>query len=232
MADPALIGESERESRPLQGPEIAAARALFTPEGEVSNDIMKTIKACINDAKKCKTRRAIKTIAQLVAVSEYTKLRARYKNHGGCKRPNLNASIAIASRMGKGAYFARQIRHNALYLKRYQHLPPPKAYTFHGYRTLLDNESILHDVRAYLAAQSLGTVSPRALCLHVNNVILPALGIDGKIVESTAQRWLKFRLGYECKEAHKGMYVDGHERPDVIKERTEFIDKLMGTYER
>ncbi len=96
---------------------------------------------------------------------------------------------------------------------------------------LLNNESILHNVRAYLAAQSLGTVSPRTFCLHVNNVILPALRINGKIVESMAQCWLKFRLGYECKEAHKGMYVDGHERLDIIKERTEFIDKLLSIYE-
>jgi hypothetical protein len=87
-------------------------------------------------------------------------------------------------------------------------------------------------MRVYLAAQSLGTVSPRALCHHVNDIILPALGIDGKIVESTAQRWLKFRLGYECKEAKKGMYVDGHECPDVLKERSEFIDKLFNKYER
>ena len=87
VADPALIGESEQESLPLQGLEIVAARALFTPEGEESNNIMKTIKVCINDAKKCKMRHAIKMIAQLVAVSKYMKLRARYKNHGGCKRP-------------------------------------------------------------------------------------------------------------------------------------------------
>jgi hypothetical protein len=86
-------------------------------------------------------------------------------------------------------------------------------------------------VRAYLAAQSLGAVSPCALCHHVNNVILPALQIDGKIVESMAQRWLRFRLGYECKESKKGMYVDGHERLDVIKERTDFIDKLLNKYE-
>jgi hypothetical protein len=95
---------------------------------------------------------------------------------------------------------------------------------------LLNNKSILHNVRAYLIAQSLGTVSPHALCLHVNNIILPALGIDSKIIESMAQCWLKFRLGYECKEAHKGIYVDGHECPDIIKERTEFIDKLLSTY--
>ena len=134
--------------------------------------------------------------------------------------------------MGKGSYFARQIRHNTIYLMQHQHLPPPRIYARNGYLTLLDNESILHDVRAYLAVQSLGTVSPRTLCHHVNDIILPALGIDGKIVESMAQRWLKFRLGYECKEAKKGMYVDGHERPDVIKERSEFIEELLNKYEQ
>jgi hypothetical protein len=97
---------------------------------------------------------------------------------------------------------------------------------------LLNNEHILHNMHAYLAAQSLGTVSPHVLCHHVNDIILPALGINGKIIESTAQCWLKFRLEYECKEAKKGMYVDGHEHPDVLKERSEFIDKLFNKYER
>ena len=95
---------------------------------------------------------------------------------------------------------------------------------------LLDNESILHNVCIYLAAQSLGTVSPHALCHHVNDIILPALWIDGKIIESTAQCWLKFRLGYECKEAYKGMYIDGHEHLDVIKERDVFINEQLNRY--
>ena len=141
-------------------------------------------------------------------------------------------SIVIANLMGKGSYFAHQIQHNTLYLIQHQHLPPPSLYAQNGYRTLLNNESILHDVCAYLAAQSLGTVSPRALCHHVNDIILLALGIDGKIIESTAQCWLRFRLGYECKEAKKGMYVDGYEHLDVLKERNEFIDKLLNRYEQ
>ncbi len=97
---------------------------------------------------------------------------------------------------------------------------------------LLNNESILHDMCTYLTAQFLGTVSLRTLCLYVNDIILPALGIDGKIIESMAQHWLKFRLGYECKEAHKGIYVDGHECPDVIKERNTFINEQLNRYER
>jgi hypothetical protein len=134
--------------------------------------------------------------------------------------------------MGKGPYFARQIRHNELFLLRHQRLPPPKAFVRHGHHSLLDNEAILHDVRVYLAAQSLGGVNPRTLCQHVNNVILPTLGIKGTIAEATAHRWLRYKLGYECKEAKKGMYVDGHERPDVIEERNTFIEQIFNKFER
>ena len=128
--------------------------------------------------------------------------------------------------MGKGVYFARQIRHNELYLLKHRHLPPRKQYTHHGQYSLLDNKAVLHDVRVFLTAQSLGTVTPLILCHHVNDTLLPALGIQGTIAESTAQRWLKFRLGYECKEAKKGIYIDGHECPDMIKEREAFIGEI------
>jgi hypothetical protein len=57
------------------------------------------------------------------------------------------------------------------------------------------------------------------------------LGIDSMISESTAQWWLKFKLGYQSKEAKKGIYVDGHECPDVIKERQEFIHLIFDKYE-
>jgi hypothetical protein len=134
--------------------------------------------------------------------------------------------------MGKGPYFARQIRHNELFLLKNKRLPPPKAFARHGHHTLLDNEAILHDVRVYLSTQALGTVNPRTLCHHVNKVILPTLGIEGTIAESTARRWLRSKLGYECKESKKGMYVDGHERPDVIEERKVFIEQIFNKFER
>jgi len=72
----------------------------------------------------------------------------------------------------------------------------------------------------------LGSITPLTLCQHVNDVLLPALGIQGSIVESTARRWLKFKLGYQCKEARHGIYIDGHERPDVIEERKTFMSDL------
>ena len=62
----------------------------------------------------------------------------------------------------------------------------------------------------------------------MNQTLLPALGIQATISESAAERWLKFRLGYECKKTKKGMYIDGHEHPDVIKERETFISQIDG----
>jgi hypothetical protein len=88
--------------------------------------------------------------------------------------------------MGKGPYFARQIRHNEAYLLQHRRLPPCKSYTQHGHHTLLDNESVLHDVRTYLTSQNLGTVALRTFCHHVNTTILPTLDIKTTITELTA----------------------------------------------
>ena len=120
--------------------------------------------------------------------------------------------------MGKGFYFACQIRQNEAYLLRHHQLPPLKANLKHSQYTLLDNENFIHGVRNYLAAQQFGTITPFLLCRHVNEVILPTLALTGKISISkcTAIQWLK-RLGYTCKDVQKGMYHDGHKRPDVVE---------------
>ena len=60
---------------------------------------------------------------------------------------------------------------------------------------------------------------------QVNNVIIPSLGLDvgGQcIAEPTACRWLA-KLGYELKDIKKGIYVDGHEREDVVTYRKESL---------
>jgi hypothetical protein len=220
------------QSLPPQAPAVEAAQELFSPDEDEPEDVTQIVQSCLKDVKKHKTSRAIKMLSHLIAVSQYVRLRERYQKQNTCKQPCLSASMAIARRMGKGPYFARQIRHNELYLRRHRQLPPPKTFARHGHHSLLDNEAVLHSVRMYLATQALGTITPRTLCHHINDVILPALEISGKIVESTAQRWLRFKLGYQCKEAKKGMYVDGHERPDVIEERKVFLNDTLKRYEQ
>jgi hypothetical protein len=66
---------------------------------------------------------------------------------------------------------------------------------------------------------------PANLVHYVNQFLLPTLGIESEISESTAVRWLK-KLGFKLRRVQKGVYVHGHEREDVIKAREEMIDYL------
>ena len=44
---------------------------------------------------------------------------------------------------------------------------------------------------------------------------------------TTAESYLK-RLGFYCHQYKKGLYFDGHERDDVVKDRNEYLpDKVI-----
>ena len=183
---------------PLEAHAIEATQELFRPdEDDKPADINTIIHACLKDLRKHKSEHMIKSLSLLISVSKYIKLRARYKTSKACKQPCLKASIVVAHRMGKGPYFARQIHYTELYLLKNHHLPPQKVHSREGHHSLLDNESVLHDVCVYLASHDLGSITPWMLCQHVNDILLPVLEMQGSITEVTAQRWLKFRLGYQ-----------------------------------
>jgi len=218
----------------------ADVRQWFDDDDEASGspvDILDIIKLRLKEVKKFHTPRAFKAFTDLTAVMQYVKLRERYRRNVKCTRPSINASLAIARRCGKGdsngSYFARQIRKNENYLMKHGRLPPSKRDNPHGHLTLLDNENVVLGVRKYLAAQSLGSITTKAFCKEINQVIIPALGFTGKealISERTARNWLR-KLGYSCVEVRKGLYHDGHERPDVVEARKKFLDD-MAKYER
>ena len=177
------------------------------------------------------TPHCIKMTMHLTAVIQYVHLWEQYCHHGHCKVPSLKASLAIARWMGKQNRdnFAHQIQKNEAYLLHHKHLPPSKQGAKHGQYTLLDNEAILHKVCTYLAAQNLGVITPWELCQHVNWVILPALEFsekNGSISERMAINWLK-KQGYKCKEVSKGIYHDGHERPNVVEAWKKFLDDIL-----
>jgi hypothetical protein len=193
-------------------------------------DITEIIKSCLKGVKKIYTPRAFKAFIQLNAVLQFVKLRERYQKHNRCKEPGLNASLAIARQLGKNQYCARQIRENERYLVQHGRLPPSKRELLHGQFTLLDNPAIVQNIRTYLAAQTLGEITPLELCCHVNSTICPALGLSGtnaSISERTARNWLH-KLGYSFVETRKGLYFDGHERPDVLEARVKFLEIMQG----
>ena len=191
-------------------------------------DIIKIVSRCLKEAKKLKSACTVKIITQLTAVTEYVKLCAHYlaKNH--TKNPCMNASLAIAQYMGKDKYFAWKICENKRFLLCHSHLPPSKAFKKGGQWTLLSNPDILQKIHVYLASQKLGTITSNLLCKHVNNDILPTLELTEKkasICEHTAVNWLH-KLGYECKDVKKGIYVDSHERSDVVENQKKFLEEM------
>ncbi|KAG2039891.1 hypothetical protein BDR03DRAFT_1008574 [Suillus americanus] len=175
----------------------------------------------------------IKAITQLSAIAQYVKLQDRYLQHARTKCPCLSASLAIARRMGKGPYFARQICNNERYLSRYHSLPPRKDSAYRGHATLLDNKAVVQSVCQYLASQNLGTITPHNLCNHINKVIIPALGLtaDTSSIRKNHNAWWDLKqlvenvkdaidifehtnpgmvafFIFDCSSAHKGLAPD------------------------
>ena len=93
-------------------------------------------------------------------------------------------------------------------------------------------EAVALAVRRYLAQQQIGEITPDALRKHLINEIFPSLPsenadvvIPQSIATRTMQRWLR-KLGFLRSRAKKGVYVDGHNRPDVIEARKKFLDRI------
>ena len=76
--------------------------------------------------------------------------------------------------------------------------------------------------RAWLLQQEIGTVTPENFRVAINTEILPRLmaALTKGISRAGSYRWL-IRLGFYKSEVKKGVYVDGHEREDVVTYRQE-----------
>jgi len=127
-----------------------------------------------------------------------------------------------------GKRLARRIR--ALF-KHYQSFGGLPAETRGGKRnghSYLDNEDVFQACRAWLLQQELGTVTSDNFRMAINEEILPRLMISCSkgICRTSTYNWL-LRLGFYKSEVKKGVYVDGHEREDVVAYRQTVFLPLM-----
>jgi hypothetical protein len=60
---------------------------------------------------------------------------------------------------------------------------------------------------------------------EIEQAIVSGTGRKTRICSRTARRWLR-RLGFSWKEIRKGIFIDGHERPDVVEYRKEFLKEM------
>ena len=212
-----------------------------------TESVLDTIKRLTVDAKKYKS---FNSLFHLNALEQFVEMWGKYQHNPKIKGLKMKASHTIAVSVRRGQYFAQKLRSMYTYVERYHTLPPEGKGKHHAYPTLLNNEQIAAAVRWYLTVLADGEVSisgtqnnmiylpcfkitPLHLMQQVNGVIIPSLGLDTggqQISESTARRWLT-KLSYELKDVKKGIYIDGHEREDVVAYRSKFL-KEFGENER
>jgi len=97
---------------------------------------------------------------------------------------------------------------------------------------LLKDKQVQTAARAHLSGIPTGEVTLRQFHKALNNQILPMLGlaVKGRLSEHMAWQWL-LALGWRHMRVKKGMYMDGHERPDIVKYWDNVFLPLMALYE-
>ena len=91
------------------------------------------------------------------------------------------------------------------------------------------NQKATDYVRQNAAVKGRPNLTSIDFCRWVNDFLLPNTtlepGYPRKISIETARLWLH-HLGFEVLTARKGIFIDGHERPDVVDARKVFLRKL------
>ena len=90
--------------------------------------------------------------------------------------------------------------------------------------SFLWNEDVFLQIESYIWEHKWDIIS-QMLIVQINDIILPGLGfsLSSTIHINTARNYLK-ELGYAYAKVKKGIYIDGHEREDVVAYRKIFLE--------
>jgi hypothetical protein len=166
------------------------------------------------------------TINQLLLLCNFSTLRIK-----GVGRIAASQEIARQWHKGEGTHFARQVRILARHYQLFEQLPTRNVGGYRGF-SIFNDEQVQSSAQNWLSRLLTGDVSPRHFSRALNKEILPCLGLNKtSISERTAQRWL-VKLGWRQTRLKKGVYMDGHERDDVVKYRNKFFLPLITEHER
>ena len=159
----------------------------------------------------------VKTRLQLVM--QYINLRL-----SGLRRMDASKTLAIS--IEKGDYQARLIRSWAQNFIIHRQIPISMRGKHQKVKSLLGDEDIHQMITEYL--WSVGyNVTVSGFKAYIEQEVFPSIGIERKktISDNTARAWLK-HFGWEFRIEKKDVYYDGHERPDVIEYRQEFLHEI------
>jgi len=189
-------------------------------------DLREQIKSDLTMAHK--NHDSLSRINQFLILRNFATLRMK-----GIGRILASQEIARQWQDGAGVHFARQIRFLARHYQLFERLPASNRGGDRG-RSLLNDEQVQTAARTYLLSMSVGEVTPARFRHALNEQILPSFGYTLRgsgLSLRTARRWL-YKLGWRRSELKKGVYMDGHERPDVVEYRNDVFIPLMTSLER
>jgi hypothetical protein len=137
------------------------------------------------------------------------------------------ASMIVSKAQGHGSTRARSIRAWVLDFVREGTLP------LHSYRytrqTVLQNDEVLQEIQGGLSerAKEGGYIKAEDVCEIVASEtvqhLFVRLGVHKpSISKATGHRWLE-KLKWRYSKKKNGMYIDGHERDDVVAYRQAFV---------
>lgn len=130
----------------------------------------------------------------------------------------IPASQQAAQAVGSGtSYASTQLRKQA---KKFlsSHKVPPTPWGAWNRSRIDTDEELAQEINLYLQAKG-KYVKAEHICEYLNQPdVKEKWGLKKTIGKSTAKRWMK-KLGYRWVKCHKGQYVDGHERDDVVHYR-------------
>jgi hypothetical protein len=134
--------------------------------------------------------------------------------------------MVVAKAQGHGSTHAHSVWTWVLDFVHDRRLP------FHSYgytwQTVLEDEEVLQEIQKELLAKlKAGFIKAQDVCNIIVSeklqILFSQLGIHKpSISQSTAKRWLA-KLKWRYSKMKNGMYIDGHERDDIVAYRHTFV---------
>ena len=174
-----------------------------------------------------------------ISVYDYLRHRSIYEFFINWKEKGMtrkNAAFNAAKKVyDKGLYRARIINKWAKSWIENGVLPVSLQGCHQKIKSFIDDEDVIEKSLEFIR-ESEGKITPKLYRTFINNTLFSQMKITASISEKTSRVWLR-KLGFVPQSRKKGIYFDGHERPDVLEYRTNFLKKmeefeqLMPTFE-
>lgn len=123
------------------------------------------------------------------------------------------------------SYRARTVRDWSDSFVKHSELPRLSQGKFQKTKSLIDDEDVQSVCVSYIRSLKAGQIDSRSFMKWINENLETecALEYNVTVSERTARNWL-FKLNLHYEEYRQGStYVDGHERPDVVRYRNNFV---------